>query len=101
MIQMVLTDNSGNWFDKDEAKEFCESTRFNGSNRISIATGSQWEHQSLYQTKKGVWILHSWSQQQGVSEEINRISEQLAFVWLIKNDYSQYVPVQDLSELEV
>jgi hypothetical protein len=98
---MILTDDSGNWFDKDTAEEFCESTRFNGNNRISIATGSQWDHQSLYRTKKGEWILHNWSQRQGVSEDIRRIEEHLAFTWLIKNDYSQHVPALNLSELEL
>lgn len=101
MNRIILTDNSGNWFDKDEAEEFCESTRFDGNNRISTATGSQWDHQSLYRTKKGAWILHCWSQQQGAVDDILSIDDQAAFVWLIRNDYSEYVPNKELSELEL
>lgn len=40
---------------------------WNGSNHISQATGSQWEHESLLRTAGGWWVLHRWSQWQGVS----------------------------------
>ena len=68
MKRVVITDGSGAWFDKDKAIEFDEDSWHDGRNFISRATGSQWEHQALYFTKSGVWILHNWSQYQGSRE---------------------------------
>jgi len=101
MKQLVLTDGSGNWFDVDKAEVFDESTRFDGHNRISIATGSQWAHQQLVHTHKGTWVLRSWSQEQGSSETILAISKNDAFVWLINNEYSNHLPETALAALEV
>jgi hypothetical protein len=50
------------WFDPDTADYYPEATRWDGSNNVSIATGSQWHHQGLYRTRGGRWVLESWSQ---------------------------------------
>lgn len=49
------------WFDVDKATAYQEDTEWNGNNHISKATGSQWDHQILYRTAKGRWVLHCWS----------------------------------------
>lgn len=42
-----------------------EASSWNGSNHISKATGSQWEHETLYRSAKGrYWVEHT-SQYQG------------------------------------
>lgn len=71
------------WFDADAAEKFEEDTWFDGSNRISKATGSQFEHEALYRTKGGRWVLDKWSQWQGSRETYEFISDDEAREWLI------------------
>ncbi len=52
--------DGGGWFDREAATKFQESTHWNGSNHISNATGSQWNHEALYCTRRGVYVLTSW-----------------------------------------
>lgn len=51
----------GGWFDVDKARHWEEATFWNGNNRVSLATGDQFEHEALYRSARGAWILHSWS----------------------------------------
>jgi len=77
----------GGWFDKSAAKKYEEATWFDGSNRISKATGSQWDHQELYQTRSGGWVLYSWSQWQGRGESYRQVTPAEAADWLITNNH--------------
>ena len=77
----------GGWIDLDTAKKFVEDRHFDGRNMISAATGSQWEHETLYRSKGGVYVLHTWSQCQGSQDTWERISVDEAVEWLLKNDY--------------
>jgi hypothetical protein len=62
-----------------------EGTRWNGSNRISRATGSQWAHQTLYRSRRGrYYIVHS-SQWQGTLDHAEWVSPQEAARWLLEN----------------
>ena len=79
------------WFDEAKAEEFKEATRWDGSNHISIATGSQWDHQALYRTAGGRWVLHSWSQWQGRPETYRFVSDDKAREWLLKNEHDEAV----------
>lgn len=91
----------GAWFDSAAAESWDEDDWFNGSNRISVATGSQWEHQKLYRTARGRWILHCWSQWQGSRETYEVIPESQAHAWLADNDHADEIPaeVESASEL--
>lgn len=73
----------GKWFETSSAECFAEDTRWDGNNHISVATGSQWEHEELYLTRGGAWILHSWSQWQGSRSHYTEISADTARRWLI------------------
>jgi hypothetical protein len=42
MRRQALTDGTGRWFDLDKAERFEEATFWDGRNRISLATKSQW-----------------------------------------------------------
>src|SRR4030065_2146195 len=77
--------DDGHWFDIEASKEFKEDTWWNGNNHISTATGSQWEHESLYRTASGKWILNHWSQMQGSVKTWYEISNDGAARWLVKN----------------
>ena len=64
-----------------------ENTRWDGHNHISIATGSQWDHEKLYKSRKGRYYVESWSQWQGSSPHAEWISPQEAARWLLVNGH--------------
>ncbi len=73
------------WFDADAAITITEGQTFNGSNMISDATGSQWDHELLHLTKGGRWVLNKWSQWQGTRETYESVEVEEAFMWLLAN----------------
>jgi len=85
MSRVALTDGSGAWFDTKAAVLFKEDTNWDGRNQISVPTGSQWEHEYLYYTKSGKWILNDWSNYRGRLEGYKQISEEEAIKWMIQN----------------
>jgi hypothetical protein len=100
MKRRVLTD--GRWFDEDKAERFKEDLRWNGSNHISRATGSQWEHEALFRTASGKWIINHWSQWQGGCDEYYEVSNEEAAAWLVANEYEPHKAcVAEYEALEV
>lgn len=83
-----LTDGTARWFDMSKAKFWNEDTRWNGNNHISLATGSQWDHERLYRTKGGIYVLRHWSQWQGSTETYEEITAEDAAAWLSRNEYN-------------
>ena len=79
--------DGGGWIDLDTAKKFIEDRNWDGHNMISAATGSQWQHETLYRSVGGVYVLHTWSQCQGSQDTWQRISMNDAVEWLLQNDY--------------
>ncbi len=65
-----------------------EATRFDGRNHISVATGSQWDHQTLYRSRKGRYYLVCNSDWQGTTPHAEWVSGQEAARWLLANDES-------------
>ena len=99
MKRQSLSD--GQWFDLDAAEKFEEATWWNGSNQISEATGSQWEHEALYRTKSKRWVLNAWSQRQGHGETWEVIDDDSAARWLVKNGEDHPDAAEQIAELEV
>ena len=76
------------WFDRDKATPYEEETRHDGNNFISVATGSQWEHEKLYKTASENWVFHSWSQWQSGNREVYELIPFAdAVKWLVKNGH--------------
>lgn len=77
MKRIALTDEFGNptgtWFDLDRATRYEE------------ATESQWDHEWLWKTASGRWILNTWSQRSGAIETYCEIDQDTAEKWLIGN----------------
>lgn len=74
-----------------------EATEWDGRNHISKATGSQWEHQTLYRSRKGrYYVVHS-SQWQGRRSHAEWVSNHEAARWLLAND--EELP-EELAKLE-
>lgn len=101
MDRRALTNRSNRWFDANSAKEYDEATEWDGNNHISLATGTQTEHESLYVTKSGVYVLHTWSQWDGILPQYYEISEDQAYDWLIRNEHFEAVPDDKLADAEV
>lgn len=74
------------WFDPDKATAIRENTEWDGNNHRSVHTGSQWDHELLYRTAKGRWVLNRWSNRQGSTETYEFLTDEDARQWLIKNN---------------
>lgn len=102
MRRVALTDGSGRWFDLDAAERFDEATIWNGNNHVSCATGSQWDHEVLYRTKGGRWILNWWSQWQGSLPKWTEISNGEAARWLSVNGHDPHPAcAQEFDDLRI
>lgn len=78
----------GTVLDTDNAVEhWDEATRWNGNNHISVPTGSQWNHQTLYKSRKGRYYVEHTSQYQGTTPHCEWVSEQEACRWLLLNEH--------------
>jgi len=75
--------------DTDKATEqWQEAERWDGRNHVSKATGSQWEHETLYRSAKGrYWVEHT-SQYQGSLPYAFLLSNEDAARWLLANDHN-------------
>lgn len=81
---------------KNATASWEEDTRWDGNNHVSVATGSQWVHQTLYRSRKGRYYLETVSQWQGQLPHAEWVSPQEAARWLLANgeelpdDLAQY-----------
>ena len=89
MSRVALTDGSNAWFETKSAMLFKEATKWDGRNEISVPTGSQWEHEYLYFTKSGNWVLNDFSNYQGSLEGYRQVNEDEAVAWLIQNQHTE------------
>ena len=75
-------------FDTEKAKaHWSEAPDFDGSNHISRATGSQWNHEHLYASLKGRYYVVRSSDYQGSQDEMEILSPKEAAAWLLLNDH--------------
>lgn len=79
------------WFDRNAADEYDEATEWDGNNHISRATGSQWDHETLYRTKGGRWVLHCSSMRQGSRRSYEFVTDEDAQTWLLANEHEDAV----------
>jgi hypothetical protein len=83
--------DGGGWFDFDTATKFTGRAAFDGS---SCSTGSQWEHECVYRTKRGTYVLHHWSDWQGSRDTWTRLNTDEAVAWLLLNDHEPDCPAE-------
>ncbi len=75
------------WFNPDSATAYPEGTRWDGHNHVSLVTSSQWEHETLYRTRQGRWVLHHWSQWVGSKPTWEYVTDEQARAWLLRSEY--------------
>ena len=66
-------------------KSWNEDTRWNGNNHISVQTGSQWTHETLYKSSKGKYFIVHDSQYQGDLSYATILTDEEAATWLLSN----------------
>ena len=91
----------GRWFETSKAKRYLETCSFDGRNMISDATGSQWEHEVLYRTAGGQWILRHWSQWEGRRETWTEVDVEDAARWLVACGHDVPEVAPEIAALEV
>lgn len=79
------------WFDYDKTEKIAEDADWDGSNCISVATGTQFDHQELLRTAQGRWVLHGYSQWQNVMDTYQFITDDDAQGWLLRNNRDEDV----------
>lgn len=90
--------DDGTVIDTDKSTQsWDEDTYWDGRNHISKATGSQWDHQTLYRSRKGRYYVEHTSQCQGKRDHVEWVSREVATQWLLSNGHE--LP-GDLSDLE-
>lgn len=85
MKRIAINGTKGAWFDAEKAKKYEEESFLCGSSYVSKATGSVHEHEALYITKGGVYILCS---ERGYFESYVLISKAEAAQWFCSQSFS-------------
>ena len=94
------TMGDGTIVDTDKARNaYEEATRWDGNNHISKATGDQWVHEKLFQSRKGNWYLEHWSQWQGSTPSAEWVTERRAAEWLLANEHDLPESLAKFAEL--
>ena len=105
MKRVSLTNGNGQWFDVEKADCYKENSYHDGRNFISKATRSQWEHEAIFVTKGGKFILNHRSNWQGSAETYEVIDHDQAAEWFAKQDFQDNeIPdifINGVMELEI
>jgi len=101
MERIALTNESGRWFDVSSAEKYKEAVEWDCNNFISVATGSQWDHEILFRTKSGKWVLNCWSQRSGTLETFKEVDDSYAAKWLVRNKHDSEIVKDQIAELEL
>ena len=83
----------------NSSAQWSEGKRFDGSNQVSLATGSQWDHQTLYRSRRGRYYVERSSQWQGSTPSAEWLSNEDACRWLLKNEHDAADFPDDLAKL--
>lgn len=67
------------------AQSWDDDVTWDGKNRISVQTGSQWDQQTLYRTQKGRYYIVCYSRRDGVLPRAQWLSMEEAARWLLRN----------------
>jgi hypothetical protein len=90
--------DDGTVIDTDKATaNWTEERDWDGRNHIGRSSGSQWEYQELYRSRKGRYYVEHSSSWQGSRDHVEWVSPEEAARWLLHNDIA--LP-DDLKKLE-
>jgi hypothetical protein len=96
MPKITLTDNTGRWFDVDAAKRWVEAKVYaDDGTPISCATRNSWEHETLFLTRAGTFIIHCLNERNPSLASFTEYDAKKAIQWLLQNGYPD-----DLAKLD-
>jgi hypothetical protein len=73
-------------FDPLVGEYFAEGKYSDGANTVSTITRSQFEHEGIFRTPDGAWVLNCWSRLEGSRETFQFIGDDEAKDWLIRSE---------------
>jgi hypothetical protein len=79
-------------------KSWEEATRWDGHNHLSVATGSQWDHETLYVSAKGRYYIERTSQWQGSTPSARFVEPREAAAWLLQNGHDIPEDLEDAAD---
>ena len=95
----VYSMDDGTVVDTDlSSQKWDENTYWDGNNMCSSATQSQWNHQTLYRSRKGRYYIEHTSAYQGTNFWCEWITRRDAAGWLLSQDLSLPDDLLDLVE---
>ena len=101
MNKVSLSDNSGRWFDNDCAKEWHEAVMVaDDGTTVSMATGNSWEHETLYLTKSGSFVMHFVNDHNPTLAQYAEWDQKRAVKWLLANGHNHDLVKLDLANEE-
>lgn len=80
------------------SKQWKEETEWDGNNHISCATGCQWDHETLYRSRRGRYYVVHDSQYQCRREYAEWLSNEEAVRWLSANGYFDDDSTEEIPE---
>jgi len=89
-MERISLTNENSWFNAEISEQIQEKTQWDGQNSISLATGQQFNHETVYITASGKIVLCEWSQWQGSRTTYTVISVSKLAEWLIKNEIFEF-----------
>jgi hypothetical protein len=96
MNRITLADNSGRWFDIDAARRFDEKGMLaEDGTFVSLASGNSWEHETLYLTTNGTYIMHFFNDHNPSLSQFQLYDEEKGVQWLLRNGYADDVKKHD------
>lgn len=95
-MRIRLTNTPLVWFDPDLARCYQDHAPGGGP---SIATGSDRRRQRLWHTNGKIWVLEHYDVGPGGEGVYHRVPSDVAWRWLIDNEYSASVPNAGWHEL--
>jgi hypothetical protein len=98
-IRMVFQMEDGTVINTEKAAQRWDETRWhNGQNFISKATGQQFSHETLYESRKGRFYKCCHSDYQGSHDHCEWLDERAAVRWLLLNKHPVPERLQKLIE---
>lgn len=99
MNRISLTDNSGRWFNLDTARRWDEGViRADDGTPISRATGNSWEHEALFLTTNGTFLLFAGSDRNPSLATFNIMEPEKAIQWLLANNHHDGIDQLEYSQ---
>lgn len=92
MRKITLFDGTGRWFDIDSAKKFDERGMLaDDGTFVSLATGNSWEHETLYLTTNGTYVMFFADDRNPSLSQFVEYDAEKAVQWLLQNAYPDEV----------